>query len=79
METRQGALDPFSAPKSARQGPSFSLIPALTNASQEDRAELRAWRQAVRRAFYAWQKGKDPVFPVGTFLMPYRYKARVAG
>tara|TARA_R110002072_G_scaffold253653_1_gene412418 strand:+ start:323 stop:1036 length:714 start_codon:yes stop_codon:yes gene_type:complete len=71
-------LDPFSAPKSARQGPSFALIPALTNASREDRAELKAWRQAVRQAFYAWQKGKDPVFPVGTFLMPYRYKARVA-
>lgn len=71
-------LDPFSAPASAQGGPSFGLVPALTNASKEDRADLRAWRQAVRQAFYAWQKGKDPVFPVGTFLMPHRYKARVA-
>jgi REP-associated tyrosine transposase len=72
------SLDPFSAPKSASKAPSFGLIPALTNASQEDRAELKAWRQAVRQAYHLWRAGKDPIFPLGSFLMPRRYGARVA-
>jgi REP-associated tyrosine transposase len=71
-------LDPFSAPVGAQSGPSFTLIPALTNASAEDRAELKAWRQAMRQAFHAWRAGKDPVFPAGAWLMPHRYGARVA-
>tara|TARA_R110002072_G_scaffold157456_3_gene308122 strand:+ start:25 stop:687 length:663 start_codon:yes stop_codon:yes gene_type:complete len=71
-------LDPFSAPESARGGPSFSLIPALTNASVEDKTELKVWRHETRAAFYAWQSGKDPVFPQGAWLMPHKYKARVA-
>jgi REP-associated tyrosine transposase len=71
-------LDPFSAPESARSGPSFSLIPALSNASAEDKIELKAWRQASRAAFYAWQAGQDPEFPHGAWLMPRKYKARVA-
>ena len=71
-------LDPFTAPKSARGGPSFGLIPALTNASAESRADLKAWRAATRAAFYTWQAGKDPVFPEGAWLMPRKYKARVA-
>lgn len=71
-------LDPFSAPESARGGPSFGLIPALTNASAEDKADLKIWRQETRAAFYAWQAGKDPVFPEGAWLMPHKYKARVA-
>ena len=71
-------LDPFSAPQSARGGPSFSLIPSLTNASAEDKAELKVWRHETRAAFYAWQAGKNPVFPQGAWLMPRKYKARVA-
>ena len=71
-------LDPFSAPTTARGGPSFGLIPALTNASAEDKADLKAWRAETRAAFYAWQAGKDPVFPQGAWLMPHKYKARVA-
>jgi REP-associated tyrosine transposase len=71
-------LDPFSVPKSAQAGPSFGLVPALANASAEDKAELKVWRRAVREAFYAWQAGKDPVFPAGAYLMPTKYKARVA-
>ena len=71
-------LDPFSRPNTARRAPSFSLIPALTNASKEQRQELTAWRRAHREAFYAWQAGKNPVFPPGTYLMVHRYKARVA-
>ena len=70
-------LDPFSAPKSAEAGPSFGLIPALANASAEDRAELKIWREEVRAAFYDWQDGKDPLFPQGAYLMPTKYKARV--
>ena len=71
-------LDPFSAPQSAKGGPSFALIPALTNASAEDKAELKVWRAETRAAFYAWQAGKDPLFPQGAWLMPRKYKARVA-
>jgi len=71
-------LDPFSAPRSAQSGPAFGLIPALANASAEDRAELKVWRHQVRAAFYDWQDGKDPVFPQGAYLMPTKYKARVA-
>lgn len=71
-------LDAFSAPEGAARGPSFSLIPALSNATAEERADLTAWRQATRQAFYAWQAGKDPEFPHGAWLMPRKYKARVA-
>lgn len=71
-------LDFSWAPKSADSGPTFGLVPALINASKEDRIELKIWRHSVRAAFYEWQAGKDPEFPAGTFLMPTKYKARVA-
>lgn len=71
-------LDPFSAPRSAKSGPSFGLVPALVHATAEDKTELKLWRALMREAFYEWQCGKDPVFPAGAYLMPVRYKARVA-
>jgi REP-associated tyrosine transposase len=70
-------LDPFSAPKGARSGPSFGLIPALTNATKEKRLELKLWREAVRDAFYRWQTDKTTVFPQGTWQVVQRHKARV--
>ena len=69
--------DPFSAPKGS-QAPSFSLIPALTNADKQKRQELKEWRRAVRAAFYRWQAGKRNVeFPQGTWHMVERHRARV--
>ena len=76
---RQSAktLDPFSAPKGARTGPSFGLIPALTNATKEKRLELKLWRHAVRDAFHRWRNNKNTVFPQGTWQVVVRHKARV--
>jgi REP-associated tyrosine transposase len=71
-------LDPFSAPKSARGGPSFGLIPALTNATREKRQELKLWREAVRYAFLRWQVDKTTEFPYGTYRAVVLYKAKVA-
>lgn len=73
------AVRPFSAPKSAEGGPSFAMIPALTNATKEDRIELRLWRQGVRETFYRWQIDKTAVFPHGTYRAVVIYKAKVAG
>ena len=70
-------LDPFSAPEGARCGPSFGLIPALTNATKEKRLELKLWRRAVRDAFHRWQGDKNTIFPQGTWQVVERYKARV--
>lgn len=77
---RQSArnLDPFSAPKSAAGGPSFSLIPALTNATREDRLELKAWRRAAREAYHAWRANKSFPFPVGSWQAVVRYGAPMA-
>jgi REP-associated tyrosine transposase len=69
-------LDPFSAPRGARTGPTFGLIPALTNATKEKRQELKEWRHAVRAAFYRWQIDKTTVFPQGTWQVVKRHKAR---
>jgi len=70
-------LDPFSAPQGASGGPSFGLIPSLSNATQEDRADLKIWRHEVRAAFYRWQVKKTTRFPQGTWLVVDRYKARL--
>ena len=70
-------LDPFSAPKGARCGPSFGLIPALTNATKERRTELKEWRANVRATFYRWQVDKTAVFPEGTWQVVKRHKARI--
>jgi len=73
-------LDPFSAPKSSLGGPSFGLIPSLSNATREDREDLKIWRHSVRAAFYRWQVNKATRFPQGTWLVVERHKARlVAG
>ena len=76
---RQSAktLDPFSAPKGSRSGPSFGLIPALTNATKEKRLELKLWRRAVRDAFHRWRNNKNTVFPQGTWQVVVRHKARI--
>jgi len=70
-------LDPFSAPEGARSGPTFGLIPALTNATKEKRLELKLWRSAVYAAFKRWQNDKSTCFPEGTWLMVDRYKAKI--
>jgi len=70
-------LDPFSAPEGARCGPSFGLIPALTNATKEKRLELKLWRRAVYDAFLRWRTDKTTVFPQGTYQVVVRHKARV--
>ena len=70
-------LDPFSAPKGSRSGPSFGLIPALTNATKEKRLELKLWRRAVRDAFHRWRTDRNTVFPQGTWQVVERHKARV--
>jgi len=72
-------LDPFSAPEGARSGPSFGLIPALTNATKEKRLELRLWRRAVYDAFCRWQNDKSTRFPEGTYQVVVRYKAKIVG
>jgi len=69
--------DPFSAPEGARCGPSFGLIPALTNATKEKRLELKLWRRAVYDAFLRWRVDKTTVFPQGTYQVVVRHKARV--
>lgn len=70
-------LDPFSAPEGARSGPSFGLIPSLTNATKERRLELKLWRASVREAFYRWQIDKTVRFPEGTWQVVERHKARI--
>jgi len=76
---RQSAkdLDPFSAPEGARCGPSFGLIPALTNATKEKRLELKLWRSAVRDASLRWRTNKRVRFPQGTWLVVERYGAKI--
>ena len=76
---RQSAktLDPFSAPEGSRTGPSFGLIPALTNATKEKRLELKLWRRAVRAAFLRWQNDKSTLFPEGTWRAVELYKAQL--
>ena len=69
--------DPFGAPASAAGGPSFGLIPALTDATKEERLELKLWRAAVREAYYRWLVDKSTAFPEGTYQVVVRYKARV--
>jgi len=71
------SLDPFSAPKGARSGPTFGLIPALTNATKEKRLELKLWRRAVYAAFDRWRSDKSTRFPEGTWLLVERYKAKI--
>jgi len=71
------ALDPFSAPEGARCGPSFGLIPALTNATKEKRLELKLWRSAVRDASLRWRTNKRVRFPEGTWLIVERYGAQI--
>ncbi len=70
-------LDPFSAPKGSRTGPSFGLIPALTNATKEKRLELKLWREAVRDASLRWRHDKKTRFPEGTWLLVKRYGAKL--
>jgi len=70
-------LDPFSAPRDARSGPTFSLIPALTNATKEKRLELKLWRRSVRDAFHRWRNNKSTRFPEGTWQMVERYGAEI--
>tara|TARA_R110002072_G_scaffold141601_3_gene286852 strand:- start:326 stop:1213 length:888 start_codon:yes stop_codon:yes gene_type:complete len=70
-------LDPFSAPKSAQGGPSFGLIPSLSNATKEDREDLTVWRHSVRAAFYRWQVDKTTRFPQGTWKVVKCYGARL--
>lgn len=69
--------DPFSAPASAAGGPSFSLLPALTNATKEKRQGLTRWRQGVRDAYYRWLVDKTTRFPRGTYRVVVHYKARL--
>jgi len=71
------ALDPFSAPKGARTGPTFGLIPALTNATKEKRIELKLWRRSVRDAFLRWRTDKSVRFPEGTWQAVERYGAKI--
>jgi len=76
---RQSAktLDPFSAPEGSRTGPSFGLVPALTNATKEKRLELKLWRRAVRDASLRWRTNKRAKFPEGTWLLVQRYGAKL--
>jgi len=70
-------LDPFSAPKGSRTGPTFGLIPALTNATKEKRLELKLWRRSVYEAFVRWKADKSTRFPEGTWRAVELYKAKI--
>lgn len=69
---------PFTAPKGAGGPPTFGLIPSLTNASQEDREDLKAWRAAVRDAYLSWRVNKATKFPLGAWKAVEHYNAAVA-